>query len=99
MRNNITFFSQCGDVIKHILLHSSHYGFRKGDSTQHAILDIVNAIQSNMNQSLFSCGVFLDFKKAFDTVDHNILLDQLNHYGFRGTITVKTDSLSILIIV
>ena len=52
-----------------------------------------------MNQGLFSCGVFIDLQEAFDTVDHNILLDQLNHYGFRGTITVKTDSLSILIIV
>ena len=99
MRNNITFFSYYGDEIKHILLYSSHDGFRKGHSTQHAILDIVNAIQSNMNQGLFSCGVFIDLQEAFDTVDHNILLDQLNHYGFRGTITVKTDSLSILIIV
>ena len=37
-----------------------------------------------MNQGLFSIGVFIDFKKAFDIVDHNILLDKISHYGFRG---------------
>ena len=68
------------------MIFSSQYGFRKGHSTQHAIVDIVNDIQSNMNQRLLSCGLFIDFKKAFDTVDHDVLLDKLNHYGFRGII-------------
>ena len=73
-------------IDKHDLLNSSQYGFRQGHSTQHAILDIVNDIQSNMNQRLLSCGVFIDLKKAFDTIDLDVLLDKLNHYGFRGII-------------
>ena len=57
----------------------SQYGFRKTLSTQHAILDTVSTIQTNMDKHLFSCGVFIDLKKAFDTVNHNILLHKLDH--------------------
>ena len=68
---------------KNNLMHSSQYGFRKSHSTEHAILDIVETILSNMDKRYFSCGVFIDLKKAFDTVNHQILLDKLNFYSFR----------------
>lgn len=69
-----------------IIISSLQYGFRQGYSTEHTILDIVNGIQSNMDVGKFSCGALVDLKKAFDTVDHGILLQKLAHYGFRGFI-------------
>ena len=51
-------------IEKHSLLYSSQYGFRQAHSTQHAILDIVETIQTNMGKKLFSSGVFIDLKKS-----------------------------------
>ena len=70
------------------MLTPSQYGFRNAHSAQHAIPDIVNAIRTNMNNRLFSCGIFIDLKKAFDTADHEILLRKSDHYGFRGIINI-----------
>ena len=49
---------------------SSQYGFTDNCSTQHAILDILNKIQSKIDAKLFCCALFIDLQKAFDTVDH-----------------------------
>ena len=70
---------------KHDIFYQK-YGFRDQRSTERAILDIVNKIQENMDKGMFSCGVYIDLQKAFDTVNHHILLQKLNHYGVRGII-------------
>ena len=53
-------------------------------STDHAILSIVDKIQKAIEERNYSCGIFLDFSKAFDIVNHKILLGKLEHYGVRG---------------
>ena len=55
------------------IIFRSQYGFRDKYSTQHAILVIVNTVQSNMDKVLYSCGIFIDLKKVFDTVNHSVL--------------------------
>ena len=73
-------------IEKKNILYNAQCGFRANCSTQQAILDTVNRIQSNLDASLYSCGVFIDLKKAFDTVDNTILLCKLSRYGIRGII-------------
>ena len=66
------------------ILHDNQYGFRKNHSTDLALLDICNNISSSLNLNHHTIGIFLDLSKAFDTIDHGILLAKLHHYGIRG---------------
>ena len=70
---------------KYNIIYSGQFGFRANHSTDHALLLIVDKIQRAIESGQFSCGIFLDLRKAFDTVDHDILLAKLYSYGIRGT--------------
>ena len=65
-------------------LFSRQFGFRNKHSTNHALIDLTETIRKALDDNEFSCGLFLDFKKAFDAVNHKILLKKLEHYGVRG---------------
>ena len=66
------------------LLSNSQYGFRSGHSTEFAALDPVDNILAQMDNNETPISIFIDLSKAFDTLNHTILLDKLIHYGING---------------
>ena len=66
------------------ILNESQYGFRKKRSTLHALLNSTENIYQACDSKLHTLGIFIDFSKAFDTVNHSILLKKLYHYGIKG---------------
>ena len=66
------------------ILYPYQHGFRSGHSTSMSVINIQDKISHAIDKNEFSIGIFLDLSKAFDTVDHNILLKKLENYGVRG---------------
>ena len=60
------------------------FGFRDKHSTSHALTSLTEHIREALDNNKFACGIFIDLKKAFDTVNHDILLRKLSYYGIRG---------------
>jgi len=73
-------------LAKFNLLYDHQFGFRPGYSTSMALLDSIDSILENFEQGNKVAGIFIDLSKAFDSLDHSILLNKIANFGIRGII-------------
>ena len=71
-------------INKNKLLYNYQFGFREGHGTNAALINLIDRVMRALDEGDYVLGVFLDFSKAFDTVNHAILLSKLNKYGING---------------
>ena len=67
------------------ILYNKQFGFRKNNSTIEALIKITEKIRESIDKGKFGCGIIIDLREAFDTVNHEILLFKMEHYGIRGS--------------
>jgi len=71
-------------ITKHSILNKQQFGFRTGHSTTLSLIEVMDELYKNLDDGNIGIGIFLDLQKAFDTIQHSILLDKIYHYGIRG---------------
>jgi hypothetical protein len=71
-------------IDKNNILFSGQFGFRKGHSTAMALVAFMDKLTELLDNNQFVIGMFIDLSKAFDTIDHSIMIRKLSHYGVRG---------------
>ncbi|MGK2862648.1 MAG: RNA-directed DNA polymerase [Chitinophagaceae bacterium] len=71
-------------ISKHNILYKYQFGFRKNHSTSQALIEVIDSCCKNFDANKKMIGIYFDLQKAFDTVNHDILLHKLYNYGIRG---------------
>ena len=79
----------CNRFYKHLsdnnILYRKQFGFQEKHSTKHVIMQLVDQISSSFERNLYALGVFIELSKAFETLDHKILITKLENYGVKET--------------
>ena len=69
---------------EHNILFNNQLRFQKNNSTSQALIKITEKINEYIDNKKYGCGIFIDLRKPFDTVNHSILLTKIEHYVVRG---------------
>ena len=68
---------------EHNILYQKQFRFKQGHSTENAIMQLIDQINDKVENNCFTIGIFVDLLKAFDTVNHQILILKINNYGVK----------------
>ena len=74
----------CQFLTENNIIYDLQFGFRQKFCTAHALINLTENIRQALDERYIGCVIFADLQETFDTVDHEILIAKLYHYGVRG---------------